>query len=871
MAKTTISIYGDVGDLKRSIAQGEQSLNSLNNTANRAMKGIKTAAVGALGAAGVYGAVNLAKDAFAEYEEAVKTSKQTEAVLKSTGNAAKTSATEVAKLAEKLSFKAGIDDEVVQSGSNVLLMFTKIRNETGKGNKIFDRATAAALDMSVAFKKSVPAAATQLAKALNDPIKGTAALSKVGVKFTDQQKEQIKTLVESGKTLKAQKIILKEVEERTKGSAAAQATATGKATVAIDNMKEALGTKLAPVVERAANKIAELARQMVEGRGAGAKITATFRSLSDAAKTVAGWVKSVANRFFSGKDAGEKLGKTLAVLVGGFTALKIITGVITMVKNLKTAFGLLNDVMKKNPVLFIAGALILLVTNFDLVKGAIKKVVKAVDDWMDKHKTLTKIIVGFLLVTQPMIGLAILVVKNFGTIKKVASDLADTIGGALSDAFSTLGDAISDIFGFGKDIGKAIFDGIKFFIVKIPSEIIKAVKQGASKAIDAVKSIPKAVGDKVGGAAGDVADFLNPFAAGGRVDRPQVAIVGEGKSHEYVIPTEPQYRDRARKLLVAAARDNGFQMLANGGVVGKINSRLGKIANRIDAAKTRYDQSARLFDLSDEELINEGTDTTPPSINQKMMKRRLDEIAELYKQRKHIFSMQKTQIKTIQQMQKVLAAARSRVAAIKKSVVDSKPKGQKAKDRRSARLEKLNEKLNAYAELGGALPSQLAAARNEFIDTGIDLQQLNKERNAVKGTELPEWEATETEGTASEETATETGTSTTDSETSTGSDTTSDGGKAETERADLEAQLNQKTLEVAALNKSNAVAEAYVKLMGGSGDIGAGAAAGSQGVNVTINSLVASDKSTVDKLQTALADALAATTSRRHVRASVGL
>jgi hypothetical protein len=40
--------------------------------------------------------------------------------------------------------------------------------------------------------------AIQLGKALEDPIKGLAALGKSGVTFTDEQKELIKTLVETG-------------------------------------------------------------------------------------------------------------------------------------------------------------------------------------------------------------------------------------------------------------------------------------------------------------------------------------------------------------------------------------------------------------------------------------------------------------------------------------------------------------------------------------------------------------------------------------------------------------------------------------------------------------------------------------------------
>jgi phage-related minor tail protein len=63
-------------------------------------------------------------------------------------------------------------------------------------------------DMSVALGTDASGSAIQLGKALNDPIKGVAALQKVGVSFTESQKEQIKTLVETGDTLGAQKIIL---------------------------------------------------------------------------------------------------------------------------------------------------------------------------------------------------------------------------------------------------------------------------------------------------------------------------------------------------------------------------------------------------------------------------------------------------------------------------------------------------------------------------------------------------------------------------------------------------------------------------------------------------------------------------------------
>jgi hypothetical protein len=115
----------------------------------------------------------------------------------------------------------GIDDEAVQAGQNLLLTFTKIRNETGKGNDIFDQATLAMTNLSVAMGKDLSSSAILVGKALNDPVKGVSALSRAGVQFTEGQKNTIKSLVESGDAMTAQKMILRELETQFGGSAAA--------------------------------------------------------------------------------------------------------------------------------------------------------------------------------------------------------------------------------------------------------------------------------------------------------------------------------------------------------------------------------------------------------------------------------------------------------------------------------------------------------------------------------------------------------------------------------------------------------------------------------------------------------------------------
>jgi phage-related minor tail protein len=61
--------------------------------------------------------------------------------------------------------------------------------------------------------QDMQSSAVQVGKALNDPVKGITALSRVGVSFTAQQKDQITALVKSGDTMGAQKIILHELNK----------------------------------------------------------------------------------------------------------------------------------------------------------------------------------------------------------------------------------------------------------------------------------------------------------------------------------------------------------------------------------------------------------------------------------------------------------------------------------------------------------------------------------------------------------------------------------------------------------------------------------------------------------------------------------
>jgi hypothetical protein len=219
-----VRITGDSSRLARSFRDAEKSGQRFGRTVLRGVgRGLiifaKAAAVAAA-AVGV-GLVLALRHGVKGLKEQAKVTAQTVQTLESTGNAAKTTADEIRALTESLERKSGVDADTIQVGSNLLLTFKNIRNEVGANNDIFNRAQETALDMSIVFGTNMKEAAIQLGKALDDPTRGVAALRRSGISFTKSQQETIKSLVESGDILKAQKMILEEIETQVGGSAEA--------------------------------------------------------------------------------------------------------------------------------------------------------------------------------------------------------------------------------------------------------------------------------------------------------------------------------------------------------------------------------------------------------------------------------------------------------------------------------------------------------------------------------------------------------------------------------------------------------------------------------------------------------------------------
>ena len=183
--------------------------------------------------------------------------RKVEQAIISTKGAAGLGATELRNYARALQQVSTFGDEAILSSSALLLTFKEIKGDT------FKEAQKMILDVSVAMGQDLKSSTIQLGKALNDPILGLGALSRVGIQFTKTQKIMIKNFVKTGDVAKAQGIILDELDSQFGGMSEAMLdTASGAIAQmknAMGDLGEEIGENLSPLVLAFSNNIKEMA------------------------------------------------------------------------------------------------------------------------------------------------------------------------------------------------------------------------------------------------------------------------------------------------------------------------------------------------------------------------------------------------------------------------------------------------------------------------------------------------------------------------------------------------------------------------------------------------------------------------------------
>ena len=200
-----------------------------------------------IAAVAVAGLIKVGKELVNIYSVQEQAEARLEATIKSTGKAANLTADQLTDMATGLQGVTKFGDEAIIGAEALLLTFKNIGEDT------FPRALESILDVSEAMGTGLKESSIQVGKALNDPVQGITALTRVGITFTQSQKDLIKALVETGDKAGAQVIILEELESQFGGVARAAAdTATGSFTQlnnVTGDLKESYGALIAEGME----------------------------------------------------------------------------------------------------------------------------------------------------------------------------------------------------------------------------------------------------------------------------------------------------------------------------------------------------------------------------------------------------------------------------------------------------------------------------------------------------------------------------------------------------------------------------------------------------------------------------------------------
>jgi len=510
------------------------------NRANTKTKGSfrstgKAAAGYAAAFLGSLGLISVLKGSVTEAEDAQKAQAQVAASLKATGHAAGLTAKEIEDMSTKLGRTNFIDNDDFMKASSVMLTFKSVTKDT------FQTAMQAAADLQGKFGGDLQKSTIQLGKALQDPVKGISALSRVGVSFSASQKKQIEGFVKQGKTVEAQQLILKEVNGQVAGSAAANATASEKMSLTYKDMQEQLGKALIPALG-----------QLV-------KVMQAFNNLSPAVK--------------QGIVAFAGFAAVAVVIAKVVTALKILGPAFKVALVAIRAFGV-SSVLALGPIGLAIIAFVAIVALIIWKWKDVRKALGAIFNWLkgaakDAFEVVKKA------ARSGLLGPVALIISRWGEVKAFLGKTWNWMKNAGSSAFSFLKKIITSYIGFYTSMPGKIGRALAGIFGKISSPFIKAfnaIKRAATDAFNFVKdkaknSLPGKVIGKIGGFLGlSEGGKVGPGAGG-----PRMYVAGEGGKDEWVISQEGDRRQNIGWAM-QALQALGVPMFAKGGIASGKNS-----------------------------------------------------------------------------------------------------------------------------------------------------------------------------------------------------------------------------------------------------------------------------------------------------------
>ena len=223
---------------------------------------------------GIQSLIGELKSTITEASTAQEAQAKLNAILSATGETSGITAGQINDLANEMQRLTRFEDDTVVSASTVMLTFRTISSTT------FPQAMKAAADLAAMWGMDLTSAARMVGRALDAPGEGLGMLTRLGVRFTDQQKEMLQQLTATGRGAEAQAQILDILNSKFGGTAQAMVnTYAGRMEQlhnTFGNIKEEIGGAFLPVLE-------DLAKALTETfEGQGSAVTNFANSLKDA-------------------------------------------------------------------------------------------------------------------------------------------------------------------------------------------------------------------------------------------------------------------------------------------------------------------------------------------------------------------------------------------------------------------------------------------------------------------------------------------------------------------------------------------------------------------------------------------------------------
>lgn len=331
-----VVIAGDADKLERELKKSNTALDKLGKqtrlTGTLSSKGYSAMRVGATGAAAALGGLALAgKKVVDAAIESEKSQARLATQLKASGLSYQAHAKDIDRVIQKHSQLAGVDDEDLQDAFTAIVRTTGSVSTAMKSmGLVTDLARSKNMDVAKAGDAvaKVHAGQYRALKTLNlEFVKTTDNVDKLKAsddKITPAELAAAKAADVRANSMRALGMVQDKVRGQAEAYGKTTAGAMDRADVAFENLQETVGAKLAPSVEKAANKLSKFVNEMSNGTGQGGRFVDKLKDIWSEVRPVVTWIGRATKNVKDFVAEHPNVGKLAAAVLGVGVAVKTL-------------------------------------------------------------------------------------------------------------------------------------------------------------------------------------------------------------------------------------------------------------------------------------------------------------------------------------------------------------------------------------------------------------------------------------------------------------------------------------------------------------------------------------------------------------------